>query len=324
MENTDKNHLLDDVEMKINQGHFSEAFNALFHGLGNIRRYSSKEDWKQFIAQYRQHSVSHFFLQEPLSRRCFEKPRGYAGDPVMMDFIYDFDKAAPPSYEERQTDISQLLNYELNNISSGNDAVRERKRIFSSKIDETAERAANPYILSVACGHLREVQDSVALKNKSIGKFVAIDQDQEALSVAAEIIKDFGETIPASVVDIIMNEVPLPGFDLIYSVGVFDYLPDGVAKKLTNELFNLLNPGGRLLLANWLPNTPTIAYMEAALDWWLVYRNKEQMQELIEDIPKENINNIDIFVEKNEVIVFMEIEKVGGTDPSKRKGGVKN
>ncbi|MFB5759227.1 class I SAM-dependent methyltransferase [Paenibacillus medicaginis] len=323
MNKVDKNHLLDDVEMKINQGHFSEAFHALYHGLDSIRRHSSKEDWKQFIAQYRQHAVNSFFLQEPLSRRAFEKPRGYAGDPVMMDFIYDFDKAAPPSYEERKTDISHLLNYEFNLISSGNDAVRERQRTFSSKIDQTAARVTNPYILSVACGHLREVQDSAAFKNKSIGKFVAIDQDQEALSVAAEIIKGFGETIPASVVDIIMNEVPLPQFDFIYSVGVFDYLPDGVAKKLTSELFNLLNPGGRLFIANWLPNTPTIAYMEAALDWWLIYRNKEQMQELIEDIPKENINNVDIFVEKYEVVIFMEIEKAGEVNPSKRKGDIK-
>jgi uncharacterized protein YvpB len=54
--------LLDDVEVKINQGHFSEAFNTLYHGLDNIRRHSTKKDSKQFIAQYRQHAVSRFFL----------------------------------------------------------------------------------------------------------------------------------------------------------------------------------------------------------------------------------------------------------------------
>lgn len=320
MDRADKNNLLDDVEMMINQGHYSEAFNALYHGLDNIRRLSSTKDWKQFITEYRQHSVSRFFLQEPFSRRAFEKPRGYAGDPVMMDAIYDFDKAVPPP---GQSEISELLNYELNRISYANDAVRERKRIFSSKIDETAERVVNPYILSFPSGHLREVLGSVAVKNKRIGKFVAIDQDKEALSVAAEIVKGFGETIPASVVDILMNEVPLPKFDFIYSVGVFDYLPDGVAKKLTNELFNLLHPGGRLLIANWLPDTPSIAYMEAALDWWITYRTKEQMQELTKDIPKEDINNIDIFVENYEVVIFMEIEKAGEVNPSKGKGGGK-
>ncbi|WP_263705934.1 class I SAM-dependent methyltransferase [Shouchella tritolerans] len=313
MDQTTTNKLVDDVEMKINQGRFSEAFITLYHGLGNIRKHASKEEWKHFITQYRQHEISRFFLQEPFSRRSFEKPRGYAGDPVMIDFIYDYDTAISPPYEDRQTDISRLLNYEINRICCYPfNAVRERKRIFSKKIDQTTERVANPSILSIASGHLREVQESAAFKNKGIGKFVAIDQDKEALSVAGEIIKDFGETIPASVVDIIMNEVSLPKFDFIYSVGVFDYLPDGVAKKLTNELVHLLNPGGRLLIANWLPNIPPIGYMEAVLDWWITYRNKEQMQELVEDISKENIKNVEIFTEKYEIIIFIEIEKVGG------------
>lgn len=320
MDKVYKRKLLDDVEMKINQGHFCEALNALYHGLDNIRRHSSKKDWKQFITEYRQHLVSHFFLQEPFSRRAFEKPRGYAGDPVMIDFIYDFDKVMSPPCEDRQSEISELLKHELNRISYANNAVRERRRILTRKIDQTSERVANPYILSFGCGHLREALDSVAVKNKSIGKFVAIDQDQEALAVAIEMIKDFGETISASVVDIIINKVPLPKFDFIYSLGVFDYLPDGVAKKLINELFYLLNPGGRLLIANWLPNTPSIAYMEAVLDWWIIYRNGKQMQELIEDIPKEEINHVDIFVEKYEVVIFMEIKKAEEVNPSKRKG----
>lgn len=71
----------------------------------------------------------------------------------------------------------------------------------------------------------------------------------------------------------------------------------------------MLNPGGRLLIANFLPNIPCIGFMEAVGDWWLIYRNKEQMQELISKIPKEHINNVDIFVEKNQNIIFVEIEK---------------
>lgn len=43
MDKTNKKHLLDDVETKINQGLFSEAFNALYHGLDSIRRHSSKK-----------------------------------------------------------------------------------------------------------------------------------------------------------------------------------------------------------------------------------------------------------------------------------------
>ncbi|MGG4046149.1 MULTISPECIES: class I SAM-dependent methyltransferase [Paenibacillus] len=305
-----KNNLLDEVEIKINQGQFSDACSTLYDGLSRIRSHSSVEEWKQFITQYREHAISHFFLQEPLTRRAFEKPRGYAGDPVMIDFVYDYD--APPS--SRPTEISDILNCELNRISDASHAVRERKRIISRKINQTAERVSNPYILSVACGYLREALDSVAILNRKIGKFVAIDQDKEALSVVAELIKDFGETIHASLIEIISGTVSLPKFDFIYTAGLYDYLPESLAKKLTSILFDLLNPGGRLLIANYLPNTPSIGYMEAVMDWWLIYRDKEQMQELVQQIPPENINDVDMFVEKNQVIIFMEIEKVGGTN----------
>ncbi|MFB5265358.1 class I SAM-dependent methyltransferase [Paenibacillus enshidis] len=310
MDQLNKNNLLNQVKIKINQGQFSDACSTLYDGLSHIRSHSSAEEWKQFVPQYREHAVSQFFLQDPLTRRAFEKPRGYAGDPVVIDFIYNHDKAAPPCASS--SEIPQILNCELNRISHACHAVRERKRILSRKINQTAERVANPYILSVACGYLREALDSVAIQNRNIGKFVAIDQDKESLAVAAEIIKGFGETIHASLIEIISNTVPLPTFDFIYTAGLYDYLPESLAKKLTSNLFNLLNPGGRLLIANYLPDTPSIGYMEAVMDWWLIYRDKEQMQELTQQIPQEKINDVDMFVEKNQVIIFMEIEKVGG------------
>ncbi|MFB5677648.1 class I SAM-dependent methyltransferase [Paenibacillus terreus] len=310
MDRPNKDNLLDQVETKINQGQFSDALSTLYDGLNRVRTHSSAEEWKQFVIQYREHAVSHFFLQEPLTRRAFEKPLGYAGDPVMIDFVYDHDRAVPPN--ARSTEISEILNCELNRIGHASYAIRERKHILSRKINQTAERVVNPYILSVACGYLREALDSSAVKNKKIGKFVAIDHDKESLSVVAEQIKDFGETIHASLMDLIFNTVPLSTFDFIYTAGLYDYLPDSLAKKMTSKLFELLNPGGRLLIANYLPDTPTLGYLEAVMDWWLIYRDKDQMQELIELIPQESIHDVDMFVEKNQVMIFMEIEKVGG------------
>ncbi|MFP7333169.1 class I SAM-dependent methyltransferase [Shouchella clausii] len=315
MDQLNKNNLLEQVKIKINQGQFFDACSTLYAGLSHIRSHSSAEEWKQFVTQYREHAISQFFLQDPITRRAFEKPRGYAGDPVVIDFIYGFDKVSQPSV--RPTEISDILNCELNRIVHASHAVRERKRILSRKINQTAERVANPYILSVACGHLREALDSLAIKNRNIGKFVAIDQDKESLAVVDELIKDFGETIHASLIEMISNTVSLPTFDFIYTAGLYDYLPEILAEKLTSNLFNLLNPGGRLLIANYLPDTPSIAYMEAAMDWWLIYRDQEQMLELVRHIPQEKINDVDIFIEKNQVIIFMEIEKVGGTTLTK-------
>jgi extracellular factor (EF) 3-hydroxypalmitic acid methyl ester biosynthesis protein len=305
----EEKYLLDHVHSQINKSNLSEALITLYDGIKEIYKHSSKDHWNKFISEYRQHHISSVFLQDPFIRRAFEKPRGYAGDAVMMDFIYALDGIVPPPFEDKELEIGKKLYYEFNRLSLACNAVRERRRILSKKIDQTSERVSNPYILSVACGHLREVLDSLAVKNKAIGKYVIIDQDKESLSVAAELIKDFGEFIPASVLDIIKGKIPISGFDFVYTAGLYDYLPDKISIKLTVKLFNLLNPGGRLLIANFLPNIPCIGFMEAVGDWWLIYRNKEQMQELISKIPKEHINNVDIFVEKNQNIIFVEIEK---------------
>ena len=52
------------------------------------------------------------------------------------------------------------------------------------------------------------------------------------------------------------------GYDLIYSAGLYDYIPDakdgvGGAPQLTRMLFSLLNPGGRLLVGNYLKPSTT-------------------------------------------------------------------
>src|SRR4051794_12795302 len=229
----EEKYLLDHVHSQINKSNLSEALITLYDGIKEIYKHSSKDHWNKFISEYRQHHISSVFLQDPFIRRAFEKPRGYAGDAVMMDFIYALDGIVPPPFEDKELEIGKKLYYEFNRLSLACNAVRERRRILSKKIDQTSERVSNPYILSVACGHLREVLDSLAVKNKAIGKYVIIDQDKESLSVATELIKDFGEFIPASVLDIIRGKIPISGFDFVYTAGLYDYLPDKISIKLT-------------------------------------------------------------------------------------------
>lgn len=45
-------------------------------------------------------------------------------------------------------------------------------------------------------------------------------------------------------------------YNYIYSMGLFDYLPTPVAQKLAKQLYNLLAPGGLLLIGNYHVNNP--------------------------------------------------------------------
>lgn len=69
-------------------------------------------------------------------------------------------------------------------------------------------------------------------------------------------------------------------FDLVYSAGLYDYLEPVVAQKLTARLGALCGPDGRLLIANFVPDGYSRAYMELFMDWHLIVRDVAEMLEL--------------------------------------------
>jgi extracellular factor (EF) 3-hydroxypalmitic acid methyl ester biosynthesis protein len=73
----------------------------------------------------------------------------------------------------------------------------------------------------------------------------------------------------------------------------------------------MLNPGGRLLIANFLPNISSAGYMEAFMDWWLIYRTEAELLRLAETLPGEQVETTDLFVEENKNIAFLEVTRKG-------------
>ncbi len=91
------------------------------------------------------------------------------------------------------------------------------------------------------------------------------------------------------------------------STGLYDYLNEKTGQKLTYHLFNLLNPGGKLVIAIFLPSISDIGYMEACMDWYLVYRDRFDMVGLTRHIPNEAIGDLRIHTEENQNIIFLEL-----------------
>src|SRR5919206_4118907 len=87
----DGTRFLDDMYTKLQRPTPTlEAIHELFTGLTDIRRVSSPAAWAQFAqSDCRRHPVRHLIHQDPISRRSFLKPRGYAGDAVILDFLYE-------------------------------------------------------------------------------------------------------------------------------------------------------------------------------------------------------------------------------------------
>ena len=97
-------------------------------------------------------------------------------------------------------------------------------------------------------------------------------------------------------------------YDLIYSAGLFDYFTLNVAKRLTTNLYNFLNPGGKLIIGNFshLINENKV-YMDFVLEWFLFYRSKEEMLKFTEKL--EGPKKIYFEVEDTEITNFLIIEK---------------
>ncbi len=217
--------------------------------------------------------------------RSYAKPLGYPGDYEIMNQVYD--------RQRRGTTIYEMLLHRLGLEVA--DCIRTRMEVVRDTIAKIVEekgvgRAAR--IASLGSGPAREVElflASGALKSGQ-AEFTLIDQEQAALNHALE--KTYPHVLAAqgrarvqclnvSFTDILRGAgglTRLPPQDLLYSVGLLDYLVDRRARALVHRLYDLLAPGGTLIIGN-MNETPlsNLWPMEFITDWALHYRTDAQM-----------------------------------------------
>ncbi|MFN0024789.1 MAG: class I SAM-dependent methyltransferase [Parvularculaceae bacterium] len=263
--------------------------------------------WRyEAIEIIRAHELASFALQCPLTHRSFAKPRGYSGDAVLIDQIYGTgDQNLTP---HPATAGGQIYFFILH--SSACRSVRVRREILAAEIDRTCEETRSPTILSVACGHLRELELSQAAKDGRVGRLIAFDQDTESLAETGRWLANAPvEITHGSVRQLIGGRQRFDDIDFAYAAGLFDYLVGPVAVRLVERMFSYLKPGGRMLIGNFTPAGEAISYMEAFMDWWLVYRTKEDLAQLLTTLPADEIAAIEIYEDDRGVIAYASVEK---------------
>jgi SAM-dependent methyltransferase len=302
---TESRALFDQAYAQITNFQVMQGMNELVVGLNDLRRATRPTQWTEFARQdCLAHPLKALVHQDPMTRRAFEKPRGYAGDAELLDLIYGLR----PLPEQTSSVGAAVYGFMLQ--AAGTSAVRVRRDMLAAKIDEVAEEIEKPRILAVACGHLREAQKSKAVAEGRIGDFYALDQDQASLALVEREQAAHGITpVHGSVKSILKGETQFSNLDFVYSTGLYDYLPQPVAIDLTNRLFAMLRPGGRLVLANFLPEVVSLGYMETFMGWPLIYRNDEEMAAVASGWPTEQIAAQKLYHDAHEHVVFLEIIK---------------
>jgi hypothetical protein len=217
--------------------------------------------------------------------RSYAKPLGYPGDFEIMNQVYDWERLGADAYEMLMhrvgLEVAECIRTRMEVVRTHiGDVVRERGH----------DRPAR--ITSLGSGPAREVQ--AYLSSHSTGghraEFSLIDQEEVALLYAHEttypyVLNSDGrikvQGLNLSFTDILRGTEGLAGLppqDLVYSVGLLDYLTDHRAKALVKRLFDLLTPGGLLIIGN-MNECPLSNYwpMEYIADWTLQYRNDADM-----------------------------------------------
>jgi len=95
-------------------------------------------------------------------------------------------------------------------------------------------------------------------------------------------------------------------FDLIYSMGMFDYLTRPVAIAVLRKLYEQLLPGGTMLIGNFHPDNPTRTYMEYWMDWVLCYRDEAELAGLAASLPGALV---DCTYEPAQCQLFLEVKR---------------
>lgn len=295
---------------RIHAGHVADAMGELAIGLFKHRAGQSCDEWKYFVGRtVLAHPIREFIHRDPFTYRSFSKPRGYAGDAVMLDMIY---RGWPDDLSGKDAAAQPLLDYTTNRPAPC--AVRNRAQTLAELIDETAQRRNDARILALASSHLREVEQMRNETDIFRGEIVALDQDAESLAVVERDYASRGvRTLHASIKHLLAGKIDLRGFDLVYAASLFDYLPQPIAKALCERMFDMLDPGGRMLVANFVPNIPDVGYMESFMDWHLVYRDEVAMRDLAATIPRERIADLDLSFDGTGNIAYLSVMRGSGS-----------
>ena len=263
------------------------------------------EDWKRFCKACLAHPVRELVHQDPITRRSFARPRGYAGDAVLLALMYQTQMPERARATRLGQDICQFMYEQPSAIS-----LRWRRDMLARRIDELAMETPGARVLSVACGHLREAQLSQAVRERRLGRLLALDQDPHSLAVVERELVPLGvEAVSGSVKALLKGQQSFSDLDFIYAAGLYDYLPQLVAIRLTRSLFSMLRPGGRLLLANYTERADDAgckAYMEAFMDWWLIYRDEHEVAEWLQDVPRNELARHRLFRDDPGNIIYLE------------------
>lgn len=278
-----RNLILEFPEIKKTKGE-AECFNQLnsrIETFAENRKNFSKEQDNKIINLFRGELLDVVFHSD-FCKYSYEKPRGYAGDFYTQEYIWMGRTDMNHRYlgDNESGKILTAITYDMAVCRANID----RMQFVKDQINSSGKRIA-----SVGCGSGIEYWNAKNELPHGIDVFL-LDQDSGALQSAQNHFHSNGNQYTfhqENIIRFIMSKDRIQTMgqrDLIYSVGMLDYFDVKSSSRIVSNLWNNIAAGGKIIITNAHPDNPTRTWMEYGGDWFLSYKDKAQMYQIIEGI----------------------------------------
>jgi extracellular factor (EF) 3-hydroxypalmitic acid methyl ester biosynthesis protein len=219
-----------------------------------------------------------------LQTRARTKPRGYAGDHELLDWIYS----------ERVTDdpLGKLFDRYFQGQAAPR-AVRNRMGMITEWIARAARESRDglhvAIVGSAAGWEIKAALERLDQRQRAKVRVTLLDLDPAATEFGRALLGPClaGERLVAKALNLFRlpdrprDAALLEGVDLLFCPGLFDYLNDEGAAGMLDTLYQSLTSQGRLIVFQFDPHNPTRAYMEWIGNWYLTYRNTAELERIV-------------------------------------------
>lgn len=232
-----------------------------------------------------QHVIEPNFGQSWFMYRARAKPRGYPGDFEILEGIYNHQTKTNNGIGKvldeyfLQTELAKAVTGRMNYCR------KALGRWLSSQI------ISEPDILNIACGPCRELRElDINCKERPF-RYHGLDNDQAALDYAFEKSTNSGisrenlKFTKQNVLRLINPEYNIRNlgyYDLIYSVGLYDYLPDELLIRILKGTLVLLKETGEYLVAFKDSDKYDKTEYQWHVDWHFFQRTEQDCSQLLQ------------------------------------------
>ena len=257
---------------------------------------------KEVQTRYRE-AIWPWFGKSWFMNHALSKPRGYPGDYLMLTSIYD---AAVKS-----RGLGGYLDRYFLNTQLGRAVVGRLKLARSFLLNELAQRHGDVAVLNVACGPCREYLGGLGPIRDGSTTVTLIDNDPLALDyVQAHVAPALTGSAKLNLVrynalrmtSAVVNVERFSRSDVIYSVGLCDYIPDKFLIPMLRGWRESLKERGTVYVAFKDAKTYTTPEYQWLVDWFFLQRTEAECRNLFVEAGYD-MNELEIVRDETGIII---------------------